>query len=118
MEVHSWVYFSFSIASDLGIDAPSVLGEIGATLLTKDERDKINKGPAHLAEQLTLDPDSEVDLETILERSIPALSRLVSKLCNADTKKGATQWLDKTEALIKRVQAAHSAALVTAGGRR
>ncbi len=93
------------IASDLGIDAASVRADVGETLLTKDERDKINKGVAHLTEQLTLDPDSEVDLQTILTRSMPVLSRLVSKLRDADTKKEATHWLDKTDELIKHAQA-------------
>ena len=89
------------IASDLGIDARTVLGDAGETLLTKDEREKVNKGVAHLTEQLTLDPESEVDLQAILKRALPVLSRLVAKLRDADTKKEATHWLDKTEKLIK-----------------
>jgi hypothetical protein len=89
------------IASDLGIDARTVLGDAGETLLTKDEREKVNKGVAHLTEQLTLDPESEVDLEAILKRTLPVLSRLVAKLRDADTKKEATHWRDKTEKLIK-----------------
>jgi hypothetical protein len=89
------------IASDLGIDARTVLGDAGETLLTKDEREKVNKGVAHLTEQLTLDPESEVDLQAILKRSLPVLSRLAAKLRDADTKKEATHWLDKTEKLIK-----------------
>jgi hypothetical protein len=75
------------IASDFGIDAASVLGDVGETLLSKDERDKINKGAAHLTEKLTLDPNSEVDLEAILTRSMPVLSRLVSTLRDADTRR-------------------------------
>ena len=99
------------IASDLGIDAPSVLSDVGEALLTKDERDKINKGVAHLTEHLTLDPDAEVDRAVILKRSIPVLSRLVVKLRYADAKKEAAHWLDKTAALIARVQAADEPAL-------
>jgi hypothetical protein len=93
------------IASDLGIDAASVLGDVGETLLSKDERDNVNKGVAHLTETLTLDPDSEVELQTILTRSMPILSRLVSKLRDADTKKEATYWLGKTDKLIEHAQA-------------
>lgn len=90
------------IAADLGIDVPSVLGDIGDKFLSTTERENINKGVAHLTEQLTLDPDSEVELQAILERSIPVFSRLASALRKADTGKEATQWLDKTDALIKR----------------
>jgi hypothetical protein len=86
------------------LDATSVPGDVGETLLTKDERDKINKGVAHLTEQLTLDTDSEVDLQTILTRPMPVLSRLISKLRDADTKKEATHWLNKTDQLIKHEQ--------------
>jgi hypothetical protein len=92
------------IASDFGIDAASVLGDVGETLLSKDGREKINKGAAHLTEKLTLDPNSEVDLQAILTRSMPVLSRLVSKLRDADTKKEATHWIDKTDELIKHAQ--------------
>jgi hypothetical protein len=70
------------------------------TLLTTVERDKINKGAAHLTEHLTLGPDSEVDLEALLKRAMPVLSRLVAELRNVDTKKEAFLWLDKTEKLI------------------
>lgn len=90
------------IASDLGVNAASVLGDVGETLLTKDERDNVNKGVAHLTEKLTPDPDSEVELQTILTRSTPVISRLVVSLRAADTKKEATLWLDKTDELIKR----------------
>jgi hypothetical protein len=92
------------IASDLGVDARAVLGDAGETLLTKDERERINKGVAHLTEQLTLDRDSEVDLHAILERALPVLSRLEAKLRDADTKKEATQWLDKTKELVKHAE--------------
>src|SRR5712664_3073857 len=68
-------------ASDFGINVPSVLGEVGNTFLSKeDEREKINKGVAHLTEDLSLDADSEVDLHQILKRSIPVLTRLVVEL--------------------------------------
>jgi hypothetical protein len=49
------------IASNLGIDVPSVLGEVGNTFLTPAERENINKGVAHLTERLSLDPDSATD---------------------------------------------------------
>jgi len=42
-------------ASDFGIDVPSVLGEVGNTFLAKDERERINKGVAHLTEELSLE---------------------------------------------------------------
>lgn len=92
------------IASDFGIDAPSVLGDVGATFLTMAERDKINKGAAHLTERLALDRDSEVELQDILTRSMPMFTRLSSELRKADTSQEAAQWLDKTDALIKRGQ--------------
>jgi hypothetical protein len=92
------------IAADFGIDAKSVLGDVGEALLTTDEREKLNKGAAHLTESLTLDHDNQVELQTILTRSMPVLSRLVSQLRNVDTSKEATQWLDKTDELIKHVQ--------------
>ena len=58
-------------AADFGIDGPTVLAEVGNTFLSKDdEREKINKGVAHLTEALSLDADSEVDLHVILKRSI------------------------------------------------
>jgi hypothetical protein len=55
------------IASDFGIDVPSVLGDIGETFLTTTEREKINKQAAHLTERLTLDADTEVKLEEIVD---------------------------------------------------
>src|SRR5262245_26743475 len=54
-------------AKELGIDVPSVLGDVGDKFLSTTERENINKGVAHLTEQLTLDPDSEVDLQEILK---------------------------------------------------
>ncbi|MCK1513063.1 hypothetical protein IVB22_10855 [Bradyrhizobium sp. 190] len=90
-------------AADFGIDVPSVLGEVGATFLSKeDEREKINKGVAHLTEELSLDDDSEVDLHQILKRSIPVLTRLVAELRKREAAQEATYWLDRTDDLIKR----------------
>lgn len=82
-----------------------VLDGAGDTILTKDERERVNKGVAHLTQQLTLDKDSEVDLDAILKRVGPVLLRLEAKLREADTKKEATHWLDKTKALVGHVQA-------------
>jgi hypothetical protein len=89
------------IASELGIDATVVLGGSGKMFLTPTERDDINKGAAHLTERLTLNPDSEFDLQAIVERSIPVFERLSSELRKADVKREAEQWLDKTDALLK-----------------
>jgi len=89
-------------ASDFGIDVPSVLGEVGNTFLTKDEREKVNKGVAHLTEDLSLEADSEVDLHEILKRSITVLTRLVVELRKLDTAQEATYWLDRTDDLIER----------------
>jgi hypothetical protein len=93
------------IAANFGIDVSSVLGDVGEKFLSVDERDNINKGAAHLTEKLTLDPDSEVDLSNILERSTLVLSRLVAALRKCDEKKEATQWLDRTDELIERMKA-------------
>lgn len=89
------------IASELGIDPPSVLAEVGETFLTSDEREKINKGVAHLTERGFLDPDSEVDLQKIMKRSKPAFSRLVTALRKVDARQETVHWLDSTDALIK-----------------
>jgi len=90
-------------ASDFGIDVLTVLGEVGNTFLSKDdEREMINKGVAHLTEDLALEADSEVDLHHILKRSIPVLTRLVAELRKLDTTQEATQWLDRTADLIER----------------
>lgn len=92
------------IAADLGIDASAALGDVGETFLAKDERVMVNKQIAHLTEKLTLDGDSEVDLDAILKRSMPVLSRLATALRKADARKEATHWLDKTDALIKHAE--------------
>lgn len=89
------------IASDLGIDLKSVLGDVGETFLTAAERDMVNKQAAHLTEKLSTDPESEVALRAIIKRSTPVLSRLVAELRKADTSQEAVQWFDKTDALIK-----------------
>lgn len=90
-------------AADFGIDVPSVLAEVGSTFLAKvEEREKINKGVAHLTEELSFDADNEVDLHAILKRSIPVLSRLVAELRKLDIEQEATASLDRTEDLIKR----------------
>src|SRR5258708_9496789 len=93
------------IAANFGIDVPGVLGDVGDKFLATDERNDINKGVAHLTTQLSSDPDSEVDLNEILKRSMPVFSRLVAELRAADELKEATQWLDKTGELIKRGEA-------------
>ena len=69
------------------------------------ERDTINKGVAHLTEHLTLDRDSEIGLQAIVTRSMPALTRLVAKLSSVDKAKEAAPWLDKTDELIKHARA-------------
>lgn len=89
------------IASELGISTDVVLGGAEKTFLTLTERDDINKGAAHLTERLTLDIDSEFDLQYLVERSMPAFERLSSELRKADTKGEAKHWLDKTDALLK-----------------
>lgn len=96
------------VAGDFGIDLPGVLAGMAETFLTGNEREKVNKGVAHLTENLALDDDSEVDLQEILSRLLPALERLASGLRTADTSQEATQWLDKTEALIERVHSLHA----------
>lgn len=58
-------------AKSLGVDLPKVIGSADAQFLSKDERSNVSKGAAHLTGRLTLEDDSEVDLEDILERSIP-----------------------------------------------
>ena len=92
------------IAANLGIDVPSVRGDVGNKFLSSTERENINKGVSHLTEQLTLDPDSEVDLQEILKRSLPAFSRLVAALRKIDARKEAAHWLDQTDALIERAR--------------
>jgi hypothetical protein len=92
------------IAANFGIDVPSVLGDVGEKFLSSDEREEINKGAAHLTEQLTLDPDSEVELQAILKRSIPAISRLIAELRKIDPRKEAAYWLDRTDVLIERAR--------------
>lgn len=92
------------IAGDLGVDVPTVLGNVGQTLLTADERESINKGVAHLTDKLTLNPDSEVELDAILRRSTDVLSCLVAELRKADAKNEAKQWIDQTDELIGRIQ--------------
>jgi hypothetical protein len=72
--------------------------------LTQTERDYINKGAAHLTERLTLDSDSEFDLQAIIERSMLVFERLSSELRKADVKREAVQWLDRTDALLKHAR--------------
>ncbi len=92
------------IATDLGIEPLRILGEAGSNFLTTAERTSINKGAAHLTDRLFLDPDSELELDEILKRSMPVFARLVTELRKADTAKEATQWLEKTDALLRRVE--------------
>jgi hypothetical protein len=105
------------IAANFGIDVAAILGDVGNTLLSTDERDRINKGAAHLTEQLTLDPDSEVDLQLILNRSLPVFSRLASALRKIDARKAADHPLTQTETLIERArQRAEKLELAKSGG--
>lgn len=92
------------VAANLGIDVPSVLGEVDKSFLTEAERTNINKGVAHLTDRLCLDPDSEIDLQEIVSRAIPVFLRLVEALRAIDAGQEAAHWLDRTEALIKREQ--------------
>jgi hypothetical protein len=92
------------IAGDLGIDVAAVLRDVGNSFLTSTERVNINKGAAHLTEKLTLDPDSEVDLQEIINRSLPVFVRLVAALRKIDAAKWAAQSLDKTDTLLKFAQ--------------
>ncbi len=106
------------IASDLGIDATMVLGEAGKRLLSEDELTNIHKGAAHLTERLTLSFDSEhVELEGIIDRSLPFFRRLVTALTRADTNNEVARWLENTEALLtlaeKQAQEAKDAAAKT-----
>lgn len=90
-------------AADFGLDVPSVLGDLGTTFLSKeDEREKINKGVAHLTEALSLDADSEVDLHLVLRRSTAVFTNLVAELRKLDTAQEAAYWLDRTDDLIER----------------
>ncbi|MGJ4993732.1 hypothetical protein ACQR0Z_04890 [Bradyrhizobium sp. HKCCYLS3077] len=47
------------VAGDFGIDVPGVLAGIAETFLTGNEREKVNKGVAHLTENLALDDSME-----------------------------------------------------------
>jgi hypothetical protein len=68
------------VASDFGVDMPSVLGDVGKTFLSETER----------------------VIDAIVKRSIPVLKRLVAALRKADASKEATQRLDKSDSLIER----------------
>jgi hypothetical protein len=89
-------------AKKFGIDVTKLLGA-DQKFLSKAEREDINKGVAHLTDHLTLDED-DVDLSAIVERSITVFEKLVAELRKADAKNEATQWLDKTEALVKHAK--------------
>lgn len=88
------------VSMSLGIDPQSVLADVGERLLPAEKRTEINKQVAHLTDRLTLDADSEVDLDALLKRSIPVFSRLTTALRKVKTSEQATHWLDKTDALI------------------
>ena len=90
------------VAGELGIDLAIVLGKAGEKFLTTDDRNNINKGVAHLTERLTLDPDSEVDLNRVVTQSLPAMSRLVLELRKMNTDRDIVRILDRTEALVTR----------------
>jgi hypothetical protein len=91
------------IAENFGVDTPKTLGD-GNKFLSTDERENINKGVAHLTDKFALDEDSEVNLDGILERSIPVFERLVAELRKSDASNEAKHWLDQTETLIKHAQ--------------
>lgn len=93
------------ITSDrMGIDTAAILGAGKTTFLIKTDRENINKGVAHLTENLTADPDSEVDLIRIITDSVPALKRLISELKKLDTTGEATSYISNTEKLIERIK--------------
>jgi hypothetical protein len=93
------------ITSDrMGLDKTVVLGPGNTTFLANTDRENINKGVAHLTENLTADPDSEVDLTRITADSIPALGRLISELKKLDTTGEANLHIGKTEKLIERIK--------------
>ncbi|MEM8750760.1 MAG: hypothetical protein AAGF28_10685 [Pseudomonadota bacterium] len=92
-------------ASKFEIDIPTVLGEVGTSFLKSTERTNISKGVAHLTERLHLDPDSEVDLQEIVKRSIPVFSRLIVQLRTVDHDQEAADKIDRTQSLIKRASA-------------
>lgn len=93
------------ITSDrMGVDKAVVLGEGNTTFLANKDRENINKGVAHLTENLTADPDSEVDLIRIINDSIPALERLISELTKLDATGEAHYGINKTEKLIERIK--------------
>jgi hypothetical protein len=88
-------------AKTLGVDAATLLKGVGGKFLPKEERDSVNKGVAHLTEQLTLDPDSEIELDAMLTRLRPVLSPLVAELRKIDADKEATHRRQKTFRLSK-----------------
>jgi len=92
------------VAENFGIDAASILDTESGAFLSASERTDINKGAAHLTERLTLEPDTEVDLQEIVLRSLPVFSGLVEKLRALDETSEAAHWLDRTDALIGRIR--------------
>ena len=64
----------------------------------------MNKSVAHLPKALTLDPDSEVELDAILKRSMPVMRSLVAELRKKDGRQEAKHWLDNIEALYQRAE--------------
>lgn len=93
------------ITSDrMGVDKVVVLETGKTTFLVETDRENINKGVAHLTENLTADPDSEVDLIRIITDSIPALERLTSELKRLDITGKAKPYISKTEKLIERIK--------------
>jgi len=91
------------IAADLGIDSGAILSTVGGRFITQEERTNINKGAAHLTQQLTLDADSEVELTAIISRSLPLFRCLAAQLRAQDEADDAKFWLDRTDMLIARV---------------
>jgi hypothetical protein len=94
------------VAANFKIEVPSLLGDVGHSFLSAEERENVNKGVAHLTDKLTLDADSEVDLQVLVKRSVPVFTRLVDALRQIDERKEAAYWLDRTQTLIERAKKA------------
>lgn len=94
-------------SDSMGIDKTAVLGAGKTSFLAAADRTNTNKGVAHLTENLTAEPDSEVDLARITKESIPIFERLIAELKKLDKAGGAKDFINKTEALVNRIKALH-----------
>lgn len=95
-------------AADFDIDVRKVVDDDGGSFLTQNERTEINKGVAHLTEQLTLGANTEVHLREIVSRSLPAFSQLVAELRARDGTGEASYWLNRTDKLMERITALYT----------